>query len=171
MQLAGILADDGGKVIAQLSMIVNSDVDIPEKAAEVHGITTEMARQYGSPVAVALAPFMHFWHIADLVVAHSYAFDIFILKTAIMRRYGAVGELPHRASCCTMETSKPIINLPATPRMKAAGFPGPKTPNLAEAYKHFTGEDLVNAHDALADTMGCMKVYFAMQARQQQEAA
>ena len=176
VQLAGVLSDDAGKVLAQLSIIVNSDVDIPSEAANVHGITTETARQFGSPVAVALAPFMHFWHIADLVVAHNYAFDAFILKTAISRRWGVcagnpVRELPSRASFCTMETSKPIINLPATPKMKAAGFPGPKTPNLAEAYRHFTGEEFSNAHDALADTLGCMKVYFAMQGQKQAEAA
>ena len=38
-----------------------------------------------------------------------------------------------------------------------------KTPNLGEAYRHFTGRDLENAHSAMADVQACRDVYFAIQ--------
>lgn len=38
---------------------------------------------------------------------------------------------------------------------------GGKNPKLTAAYKHFTGEEMKGAHDALTDAKACMTVYFA----------
>lgn len=46
--------------------------------------------------------------------------------------------------------------------MRAANRFHYKTPTLAEAYEHFMGKPLENAHSAMADVLGCMAVYFAM---------
>jgi DNA polymerase-3 subunit epsilon len=43
--------------------------------------------------------------------------------------------------------------------MKAAGRKGPKSPKLSEAYRHFLGEDLIGAHDALVDVRACRRIY------------
>ncbi len=48
-----------------------------------------------------------------------------------------------------------------------AGFNKFKTPNLGEAFAHFTGNELVNAHSAMADVMACRDVYFAIKGAQQ----
>ena len=58
--------------------------------------------------------------------------------------------------------STPILKLPPTERMLAAGRTHFKSANLSEAYKHFTGNELVGAHSALADVQACMAVYFAI---------
>ena len=50
--------------------------------------------------------------------------------------------------------------------MVAARRKGPKSPNLGEAYKHFTGQDLVGAHDALVDIMACKTVYYGIKNHQ-----
>ncbi len=39
---------------------------------------------------------------------------------------------------------------------------GGKQIKLIEAYKHYTGKDLVDAHSAMADTLASMDVYFAI---------
>ena len=34
-----------------------------------------------------------------------------------------------------------------------------KWPTLAEAFQHFTGQELAGAHDALVDTEACLSVF------------
>jgi DNA polymerase-3 subunit epsilon len=34
---------------------------------------------------------------------------------------------------------------------------------LGEAYKHFTGKDFENAHNAIHDVRACLEVYFGIQ--------
>lgn len=59
----------------------------------------------------------------------------------------------------------PILKIPPTDRMKAAGFMKFKTANLGEAYRFFTGRELVGAHSALVDVHACMEVYRAIKLR------
>jgi DNA polymerase III subunit epsilon len=63
---------------------------------------------------------------------------------------------------CTMEASAPIVNLPPTERMVAAGFNKPKPPKLEECIKHFFKEDLKGAHDAMIDVSACRRIYFEL---------
>ena len=63
-----------------------------------------------------------------------------------------------------MRNSKALVKAPPTEKQVKAGFKAFKNPNLAEAYKFFTGEDLVGAHRAMADSLGCSTIYFALQA-------
>jgi DNA polymerase-3 subunit epsilon len=46
--------------------------------------------------------------------------------------------------------------------MKAVGRNHHKKPTLSEAYKHFTGKDLENAHSAMADAKACMEIFFLL---------
>ncbi len=68
-------------------------------------------------------------------------------------RFGALPQY------CTQEASAPIVNLPPTERMIAAGRNHPKSPQLGEAYEHFTGEKLEGAHDALVDVLACKLIF------------
>ena len=45
---------------------------------------------------------------------------------------------------------------------RAAGRNHPKTPNLGEAYRFFTGCELQGAHSALVDVDACLAVYWAI---------
>jgi DNA polymerase-3 subunit epsilon len=56
----------------------------------------------------------------------------------------------------------PILKLPPTDKMRAAGRHHHKSANLREAYSHFMGRELVDAHSAIADARACMDVYFAL---------
>ena len=60
-----------------------------------------------------------------------------------------------------IKTSTPILNLPATEAMKKSGRGSwKKSPSLAEAHRHFFGEDFDGAHSAKADAWACARIYF-----------
>jgi len=58
-----------------------------------------------------------------------------------------------------MEESRDLVAISPTEKMVAVGMTQYKNPSLAEAYKHFTGEDLIGAHDAIVDVMATIEVY------------
>jgi DNA polymerase-3 subunit epsilon len=162
VQLAAQLCRDDGEPIAGFSFIVDpgisNGVSIPPRAAEVHGITDEIAVQFGVSAEFALNAFTHLYQRADLVCAHNIKFDRGVIEAAISRHYKKVMPL-RKALFCTMEVATPIINLPPTERMIAAGFNKPKPPKLEECVKHFFGEELDGAHDAMVDVTACRRVY------------
>lgn len=162
VQLAAIMTDDDGKEEASISVIIRPDGwPIPEQASAVHGITTEKATRYGIREQVAAVLFYDLLCRADLLVAHNIKFDRQIIATMFARANRTQWELP-KAQFCTMEAAAPLVNLPPTPRMLAAGFNKPKAPKLEECIRHFYGETLEGAHDALVDVRACARIYFEM---------
>lgn len=146
--------------------------EIGEEAAEKTGITMDLLRRYGVPLAQALELFVELWQKADVRVAHNESFDMRVFRTAFKRdqvfKETKVGELEFadhwkaEPAFCTQTNSTKIINLPPTERMVAKNMKGPKSPNLGEAYEFFTGQPLVGAHRAMADVDACTTVYFGI---------
>lgn len=164
VQLACIMFTDTGKEIGSLSVIIKPDGwTIPDEAAAVHGINTEMATLVGIPLLAALAVFNHMVKAADVVVAHNAEFDLKILMTAFHR---VNRPFPYMNPRCTKDMADPIMRMPPTEKMIAAGF-GWKTkpPKLIECIKYFFDEDLEGAHDALVDTRACARVFFEIERR------
>lgn len=161
VQLAAILTDDVGNEQSCLNLIIHPDGwIIPPGASSIHGITTEKAKAIGIREAVAAAAFYDLSRKADLLVAHNEKFDRQIVNI-MFERLGRGWKLDVPAFD-TMEAAAPIVNLPPTPRMVAAGIDKPKAPKLEECIKYFFGEDLNGAHDALIDVRACARIYFKM---------
>jgi DNA polymerase-3 subunit epsilon len=164
VQIAAQLCEGGGSPVAGFSFIVRyPEVEIPERAAAVHGITTEKAIQFGVSAEFALGAFTHLYQRANLVCAHNIKFDKGILEVAIARHYGKAMPL-RKPLFCTMEAASPVVNLPPTERMRAAGFDKPKPPKLEECVQHFFNEKLEGAHDAMVDVIACRRVYLHLKA-------
>lgn len=161
VQLAALLCSDEGRDIASFSFIVEPGIEISEEVSKIHGITTAMARKFGMGIGSAISIFMHLYEDADLLVAHNIKFDAQVLESAIVRGHRGCNLLKAQ-KFCTMEAATPIINMPPTERMKAAGFNKPKAPKLCECIKHFFGEELDGAHDAMVDVIACKRIYFHM---------
>lgn len=178
VQLAALLVDlDTRQTIQSMDVIVRPHGwTIPDEAAAVHGITTEHAADVGIPERLAVEMFMDLWNNRNRV-AHNEQFDARILRIALMRHQGNIFHSPSGKSVpdiwkegraeCTARMATPICALPPTDKMKAVGRFHHKTPNLGEAYRHFTGNDLQNAHSAMADVLACRDVYFAIKGAQQ----
>lgn len=163
VQLAAELCDEGGEPVAGFSFIIDpgigDGIDIPAQASSVHGIANEKAAAMGVSAEFALSAFTHLYQRADTVCAHNIKFDRGVTEVAIARHYGRVMPL-RKPLFCTMEAATPIMNLPPTERMRAAGFNKPKPPKLEECIRHFFNEDLDGAHDAMIDVAACRRVYF-----------
>lgn len=131
VQMAAIVAiinEDGSyEKISETCEILHCDNEIPDGAFKVHGISTEMAQ--------ASLIFPHHYvteHIQGAVLGYNNkAYD-----DHIARRYGA-------------DIGRSVDVFTAVNRLKSKGVLSKAS--LSAAYKHFTGKDAENAHDALAD--------------------
>ncbi|MBX3603229.1 MAG: 3'-5' exonuclease [Rubrivivax sp.] len=171
VQLGACLVDlDTWKTLATLDVIVRPDGwTIPDDVAAINGITTEQAMDLGVSESMALGMLLELWNenAPRLRVAHNEGFDARIVRIALMRYEDAPLADAWKAarSECTQLLSTPILNLPPTEKMLAARRKGPKSANLREAYAHFTGRELENAHTAIADVLACIEVYRAIKER------
>jgi len=162
VQFGAALYDASRVERAAVSLICNPTIEVPEGAAAVHGITTEIATAMGVPEKLAVGTFIRMAAVADIIVAYNIDFDLSILEIAAIR-YSILGQLPKKPTRCVMTSACPIVNMPPTQRMIDAGFGDkPKTPKLGEAFKHFFGEEMTGAHDALADVRAAMRIYWQL---------
>ena len=162
VELGAVLIDTAtGCELETLNLIVKPDgYEIPTSASDVHGITTELATKVGIPLLAALAPFSHLCKAADYHVAHNTEFDMVVLIAAFWR---AGRPWPAVNARCTKNMAEPVIKLPPTERMIAAGMGHKfKAPSLSECYQFFFGEELTGAHGALVDALACARVYLEL---------
>lgn len=173
VQLAACLVDmDTRQTISSMDVIIRPDGwTIPDDIAAIHGIATDHALAVGIPESMAVGMFMALWAGPGRTrVAHNEQFDARILRIALKRFFDKPDEvLPLSAEWksgpaeCTARLATPICALPPSEKMAAKKMFRNKTPNLGEAYRHFTGQEIENAHTAMADVQACMTVYFAIQ--------
>ena len=161
IQMGAILYDDERDVIrGEINLIVHDPaVAVPEGAANVHGIKTEIAAQYGLPLVVVMATFNNLLKIADATVCHNAPYDLIVAKKAYykLNRPHPFSEKP---AMCTMEMLTDKMNLPPSQRMRDKGMTQPKPPSLMEAYRFVTGGlSFEGAHDAMADVRATLEIY------------
>lgn len=165
VQLAAILANMDGLEYAQMNVICAA-TQIPEDVSKIHGITTEIANEWGIKEKSATGMLLALASQADLVVGHHVNFDKKMVSLAIERHAlpeALVGKFLTMPSFCTADKSRSIVNLPPTEKMLKSGINTPKQPKLIEAYRHFFGEELEGAHDAMIDVRGCARVFYHLQ--------
>ena len=172
VQLAALLVDvDTRKVLSSLDFtILHDGWESEPKALEAHGITAEFANAVGVPEWLALHSFLELWTRADVRIGHNESFDARIVRIGMLRHAEEIdGELYNwkggRAEC-TQQLATPILKLPPTENMRRAGRTHYKSANLREAYKHFYGSELQDAHSAIADARACQYVWFAIKQRE-----
>lgn len=167
VQLALVISSDDGAEITATSVIIKPDGwTIPAEVTAIHGISHERAMDEGIPEAVAVGMFLVNQGQCAIRVAHNESFDRRIMRIAMTRsslERDFIEAIEGRASYCTCNNAKPIVNLPPTERMLASGFNSPKPPKLEECIRHFFGEDLPGAHDALIDARAAARLYFHLQ--------
>lgn len=166
LQLAVILAKEDGEEVTSWQSIVRpyAGCVIAKEAFEAHGITLERAMDEGIDGAVAVEAMMDLASKANLLIGHNVPFDVRIIRIHTTRSHRFKWE-PRIPTFCTMRAATPIVNLPPTPKMVAAGFNKPKSANLGECIRFFFDEELEGAHDALVDVRACKRVFHAINQR------
>ena len=164
LQLAVSLYNNARRPIFEISTLVKipPEVTIDPKAFEAHGISTYTIEKYGVSKLQALQLARFAFERADVVVAHNLQFDEKLLNFEAART-STHSLFTEKRTFCTMNASTEILQLPPTPAMLKWGFGPYKNPSLSEAYRYFFSEDFEGAHDALADTRACARVYFEME--------
>jgi DNA polymerase-3 subunit epsilon len=161
VQLGAILADEAGKVLAELNVIIQPDGwTIPAEAAAVHGISTEQAEAAGVSVSVALDLLEALHHKAGVIVAHNIDFDRLVIDGEYLRSGFDIPD--HAEPFCTMHAMTGVCKLPGR-------YGNYKWPTLTEAHQHLFGAGVEGAHDAMADVRACMRIYFELMKRRAAE--
>jgi DNA polymerase-3 subunit epsilon len=163
VQLAIILRDANRSEMRQHNVIIRPDGwTIGADMTAIHGISHERAMDEGIPESDAVDLYLACEARALVRVAHNISFDHRIMRIAMLR-YGVpkivIEQMEARPSFCTCNRSTPIVNLPPTEKMRACGMMGPKSAGMAECIKHFFGEELPGAHDAMVDARACARIY------------
>jgi DNA polymerase-3 subunit epsilon len=166
VQFAAILVDPVTRIErASIDLIVKPDGwTIPDEVAAIHGITNGIAESCGVDERLVADLFLDLRQQATVEVAHNSSFDRRIMRISMLRHLAMTREEIEASEAgknfCTMKAAQPIVNLPPTDRMLAAGFRGPKQPKLSECIEHLFGEKLEGAHNALVDVRACARLYF-----------
>lgn len=166
-QIAAELCDEEtGETLQAINFLIEPEGwTIPEDIQKLTGITQEKAERFGIKIGCVLPHFFYLWQKSEIRVAHNEPFDMRMIRIAMMRDPAFqkhADKWKESPAFCTQSNSTNILKLPPTERMLAAGRNTSKSPNLAEAYRHFTGKELDGAHNAAVDIMGCKAVYFGI---------
>ncbi len=176
VQCAAVMVDaDTRKTISSFDLIArpfngpgDNSWTIPDDVAKIHGITTEYAMDVGVDECEIAILLMEYHYRVSLRVGHNQPFDARIMRIAIKRYHDAFTEdcadtWKAGESYCTQSKSTPIVKCPPSAKMLAKGRKGNKTCSLGEAYQHFMGRPMENAHTAMGDVLATMAVYWAIQ--------
>ncbi len=123
--------------------------EIPQVTVDVHGITFEKAMDVGISEKLAVEMFLDLWNGSHRI-AFNTTFDNRIIRIATKRYFPEDVQTRWKEGeyFCTMINARKIM--------------GGKVPTLAEAYKYFTGKEMVNAHQAMADNNASWEIYKAI---------
>lgn len=162
VQLGALLCEETGVERAVIDLIIRPEGwTIPDEAAGIHGISTELATAAGVSIVSAMLLFSELLACAKLIVAHNIDFDSLIIESELKRR-GTDGarqcfeKFRATPSVCTMRATTPICKLPGQ-------YKDFKWPKLTEAYQHFFGGLPADSHTAIADARACARIWFHLQ--------
>ncbi len=161
VEIGAALLDDELNIIEQYEAIIKPDGwEISEQMTAIHGISHERAMDEGICEKEAVEAFLALHEKGLLRIGHNVSFDDRILRIAFKRYFNdeLADAFKLAPKFCTMWESKQIVKAPFKDKK------GVKNPNLAEAYKFFTGEDIADAHRAMGDVMSTVAVYKGLEA-------
>lgn len=162
-EVAAILVDDQshGEIDRYEALVTPDGWELSPELTKIHGITTEMCRADGRPIADVLRALHGMMAEADVVLSYGFRFDDKMRRGAC-RRIGISDLFGTFKWACIQPSVSAACGMPATTAMIKAGRGAQrKTPKLSEAVQILLGESHEGAHRALADARAAARVLFA----------
>lgn len=160
MSYAHVLVDDDWNEVEEYHELVQipEEVTIHPKAFEAHGICRADCREKGLPLSQVFGAFISAVARSRMVVGYNVQYDLDMMEISYWRiqeqTNGGLDKMELPQPVDLMRYSTPICQLPST-----NGFRGFKWPKLSEALKIICDYEHVGAHNALADTKGCIRLH------------
>lgn len=154
VQLAAVVLNDTLEIVETLNTLV-----IPPpgavwstKAQQMHGITLEAVNANGRHTKDVLESFREMLADANMWAAYNLPYDERVIRTSA-KRIGLSDIVPETCeSWCIMKWAS------------MSEFQGGKR-RLEQTYRHLTGKQIADAHDAMADTLAAVEVFRILAAK------
>jgi DNA polymerase-3 subunit alpha len=157
IQIAWQVHDDMGRLIENKDFLIRPDgFDIPYDAEKIHGISTELAQQYGDSLEDVLLLFNNALEKADFVVGQNVGFDINVLGCEFVRldQSSKMAEMPVLDTCT--EVTAELCKLPGG---RGGRF---KLPTLTELHQFLFHVPFSEAHNATADVEATTRCFLEL---------
>lgn len=144
LQISAILYNEDGTEVRHLDHYVERN-NLKIDNSDIHGITPEILKKKGEPIAKVLKKFEEICSEADLIVCHNYAFDSTIVRTELQRNklQDFLTKIP---SFCTMTECSWL----------SRGI------SLQNLHVEVCGKRFDNHHNSLYDTRATADCFFGM---------
>lgn len=162
VQLAGVLFDIQGEEIEKsinTLIIPPQGVIFHEKATQVHGFTEEVVRANGRDAKEVYDELRELRKEAQVIAAYNWEFDERLIRTSSVR----IDESYRDDPVCGTHGKDILYHCVMKQAMTYFKHPRQK---LATVYKTLMGENIQNAHDAMADAVAAMHVMKQLLLRQ-----
>ena len=161
VQVAWQLHDAKGKLISQHNHLIKPEgFDIPYKAEQIHGISTDRALKEGHDLKEVLAIFSKDLEKTQQLVGHNIEFDVNIIGSEFLRQ-----ELDPQKFLLLKRVDTGLASIEFC--QLQGGIGGKlKMPRLLELYQKLFGKGFGDAHDASFDVDATARSYFELLRKQ-----
>ena len=160
VQIAWQLHNDMGEIVESRDFLIDPDgYNIPYDSEQIHGISTELARQQGVALVDVLSEFNIALSKAKFVVGQNVQFDLNVWGCEY-HRMGIKSQMVDMAvlDTCT-EVTASICKIPGG---RGGRF---KLPTLTELHKFLFNQAFGEAHNATADVEATTRCFFELMRR------
>ena len=157
VQIAWQLHDGMGRLVDHQAYLIRPEgFNIPYDAEQVHGISTELAREQGEELALVLDHFNRALSQAGHVVGQNLNFDLSIMGCEF-----------HRLGLETSLNEIPVLDTCTEKTAELCQIPGGrygkfKLPTLTELHQQLFGEPFEEAHNATADVEATARCFLEL---------
>ncbi len=157
IQIAWQLHDDMGQMIEHQDFLIRPDgFDIPYDAEQIHGISTELAKEQGESLEDVLKLFNEALTKAKFVVGQNIQFDINVTGCEFVRTEMDTPMLEMDILDTCTETTANLCQIPGG---RGGKF---KLPTLTELHEYLFNVPFAEAHNATADVEATTRCFFEL---------